>query len=164
MMLRYTWLIMPRGSWVRVCAVAVLALASAWAKPNFSGDWRLNAAKSDFGSVPAPEKMERKITHEDPSLKMITTQSGPQGEVTTELAYKTDGSPSTNKIRGREMTGVAQWEGDVLTISTKREVQGMEVTTDERWTLSPDGKTLTINTKAGTPNGEFKIKLVMDKQ
>jgi len=147
-----------------MCAAVGLSLATAWARPNFSGDWKLNAAKSDYGPMPGPEKMERKITHDDPSLKMVTTQTGQQGEVTTELAYKTDGTPSTNKIRGQDVTGVAKWDGDVLTISSKREIQGMEITMNERWSLSEDGKTLSINNKVNTPNGDFEIKIVMDKQ
>jgi hypothetical protein len=33
---------------------AVAGLAMAADKPNFSGDWKLNAAQSDFGPIPAP--------------------------------------------------------------------------------------------------------------
>jgi hypothetical protein len=45
--------------------LAVLALAAlpALAKPNFSGDWKLNASKSTFGQMPAPDSMTYKITH-----------------------------------------------------------------------------------------------------
>jgi hypothetical protein len=158
---------MNRRYWTILCAAAWLALAvpaGAWEKPNLSGDWKLNVAKSDFGPMPGPEKMDRTIKHEDPSLKMTTTQSGPQGEVTTELAYTTDGKPCTNKIRGQDVTGVAKWDGDALTINYKREIQGMEITANERWTLSEDGKTLTVTNKLNTPQGDFEIKIVMDKQ
>ena len=155
---------MQKKLWLTsVCALAV-GLGIAQAKPNFSGDWKLNSAKSDFGPMPGPEKMDRKITHEDPSLKFSTTQTGPQGEVTTDMAYTTDGKPSTNKTPRGEVTGAAKWEGDALTISSKREIQGMEITQNERWTLDEDGKTLTINNKINTPQGEFEIKIVMDKQ
>ena len=158
---------MSRPYWTVLCATAVLLLISplkAWERPNFSGDWKLNAAKSDFGPMPGPDKMNRTIKHEDPSLKMTTTQTGPQGETTTELAYTTDGKPSTNKIRGQDVTGTAKWDGDALSIGSKREFQGMEITMNERWTLSEDGKTLTVNNKVNTPQGDFEIKVVMDKQ
>lgn len=158
---------MNRRNWTALC-IAVSALlaapARAWDKPNYTGDWKLNAGKSDFGPMPAPEKMNRTVKHEDPNLKITTTQTGPQGEFTSELNFTTDGKPSTNKVRGQDVTGAAKWDGDTLTVSAKREVQGMEITTNERWTLSEDGKTLTIDNKINTPQGDFDVKLVMDKQ
>jgi hypothetical protein len=143
----------------------VLAIpAAGFAKPNFTGTWKINIDKSDFGQIPAPEKMERTISHEDPSLKFKTVQSGPQGEVTTEMAYTTDGKPSTNKTPRGEVTGTARWEGDTLAIDTQREFQGMEIKLAERWNLSEDGKVLTIHNKVTTSQGEFEIKVVLDKQ
>ena len=55
-------------------------------------------------------------------------------------------------------------EGDALTVASKREVQGMEITQNENWTLSEDGKVLTIVNKINTPQGDFEITVVMDKQ
>jgi hypothetical protein len=43
-------------------------LVKTWAmraKPNFSGTWKLNTGKSDFGAMPAPDTRTGKITHED---------------------------------------------------------------------------------------------------
>jgi hypothetical protein len=145
-------------------ALALTVAAHAWAKPDFTGNWKLNAAKSEFGPMPAPEKMERKITHEDQSLKYTSLQSGPNGEVTSEVAYKTDGTESTNKLRGMDVKGTAKWVGDVLTISSKREVQGMEISQVESWSLAEEGKQLVINNKISTPQGDFDLKFVFDKQ
>lgn len=159
---------MTRRNFTGVCAAALIAIAlpagAFAAKPNYSGSWKINTSKSDFGPMPGPEKMERTITHEDPTIKWTQTQGGPNGDVTTEMAYTTDGKPSTNKTPRGELTGIAKWDGDVLTITTKREVQGMEITQSERWQLSEDGKTLTMTAKINTPNGDFQVKLVMDKQ
>lgn len=142
-----------------------LALAAgAFAKPNFSGNWKLNPEKSDFGPMPPPEKMERSITQEESTIKWNQVQVGQQGEVKSEMTYTTDGKPSTNKTPRGEVTGTAAWDGDVLTITTKREVQGMEITQAERWSLSEDGKTITINNKVTAPQGEFDLKVVFDKQ
>lgn len=155
----------PRA-FTAICAAAIVSfgIPAAGAKPNFTGNWKIDAGKTDFGPMPAPEKMERKIAHEDPSLKWSQTQSSPQGEVTSEMAYTTDGKPATNRTPRGETTGAAKWDGDVLAINSKREVQGMEITQAERWTLSKDGKVLTIVNKITTPQGEFDVKLVMDKQ
>jgi hypothetical protein len=43
-----------------------LAVALAAAPPNFSGSWTMNAAKSDFGPMPAPIRASSKIEHQDP--------------------------------------------------------------------------------------------------
>ena len=139
--------------------------SQAWAaKPDFSGTWKLDASKNEFGPMPVPDKWERTITHQDPSLKYKTVQAGPQGEMTTETSYTTDGKESMNKFRGQDVKGVAKWDGDVLTIQSKREIQGMEVSINERWTLSPDGKVLTIANAISTPQGDFETKIVADKQ
>jgi hypothetical protein len=44
--------------------------AAAAEQPNFSGDWKMNAAKSTFGPLP-PTSMSRKITHVEPSLTIV---------------------------------------------------------------------------------------------
>jgi hypothetical protein len=139
-------------------------LVLAQAKPNLSGEWVLNEAKSDFGRLPAPAKFVRKIEHNDPDLKMVTTQSGRRGEVTTELKYTTDGKECTNVIRGAEVKGTAKWEGDTLVINSKRELQGATIAFQERWTMSADGNTLSIATHITSPQGEADLKFVLEKQ
>jgi hypothetical protein len=134
------------------------------ATPNFSGDWKFNAAKSNFGSFPAPQSMARKIAQAGAKLSMTTVQKGAQGEVTTELVYTTDGKEVSNKTKGGESKGSAQWIGDKLMIESSREVQGATLTQKDIWTLSPDGRTLTVDSHVALPNGEFDIKQVFDKQ
>ncbi len=152
-----------------LAAVAVFVFTAgvsrAWAaKPDFSGTWKLNSAKSDFGPIPAPDKWERKVTHQDPSLKYTTTQAGQQGEMTTDTAFTTDGKETTNKMFGQDMKGAAKWDGDNLRIDQKGEFQGNEISIAETWALSPDGKVLTISRKINSPQGELEMKLVADKQ
>ena len=43
------------------------SMAFAADKPNFSGDWKLNAAKSNFGPIPPPTSYTRKIAHAEPT-------------------------------------------------------------------------------------------------
>jgi len=101
----------------------------------------------------------RTIQHKDPALSMSTYQKGAQGEVTTELKYTTDGKPAVNG----ENKGSAQWDNDKLVIETSRDYQGTKLTQREEWTLSADGKTLTIATHVKLPNGEFDVKQVFEK-
>lgn len=141
-----------------ITALAIAAAASA--KPNFSGTWRLNKEKSNYGPVSAPTRMERKILHEDPMLTMTIVQSNDEGERTLKQVYRTDGSESLNKIGNREVTSVAKWDDEVLVISSERG----DLAQTERWTLSEDGKALTLVNRIKSPKGNFEVIVVMDKQ
>jgi len=153
---------------IRTLAVALLAAAfgllQAQAKPNFSGTWKLNTAKSDFGAMPAPDSRTDKITHDDPALTDSLTQSGQMGEVNAELKYSTDGKETTNTVRGNEVKSTAKWEGDELAIAGKAQFNGADVTLTDRWSLSADGKTLTILRHVNSPMGETDQKIVLEKQ
>ena len=127
---------------------------------SLSGVWKLNGAKSDYGKFPAPLSVTRKITHNDPKLVISTTQTGPQGDVTSNLVYTTDGKESVNG----DSKGTAQWIGDKLMVDSSREFQGATLKQKEIWTLSADGKTLTVDSHVSIPNGEFDVKQVFDKQ
>jgi hypothetical protein len=152
-------------SWIVLAAGALLVgVVTQAASQNLSGEWKLNFAKSNYGKFPAPSSMTRKIAHNDPKLILTTTQKGPQGEVTSKLVYTTDGKESVNQVAGGESKGIAQWIGDKLMIESSREFQGVTLKQKDVWTLSDDGKTLTIDSLVSIPNGEFDIKQVFDKQ
>ncbi len=150
-----------KNRFITAAALASLLLA-AQAQPaaNFTGVWKLNLSKSDYGPIPQPEAMTRTVNHNDPSLQISTYQKGAQGEATTELKYTTDGKMAENK----GSKGSAKWDGDKLVIDSVRDMQGAEIKFHEIWSLSPDGKVLTINNHLIAPQGEFDITLVFDKQ
>jgi len=152
----------------RLFSVALLAalfgLLQAQAKPNFSGTWKLNVGKSSFGPMPVPDTRTDKITHQDPDLKDSLTQSGPMGEVIAELKYSTDGKETTSTVRGNQVKSTAKWEGDELVIAGKTSFDGGDVTLADRWSLSADGKSLTILRHVNSPMGETDQKIVLEKQ
>jgi hypothetical protein len=148
----------------KLAAAMVLMAGAVQAAPNFSGEWKLNLSKSDYGSFPAPLAVTRKIVHADPKLSMTTTQKSSQGELATQLNYTTDGKESTNKLQTGESKGAAQWITDKLMIESSREIQGATLKQKEIWTLSRDGKTLTIEAHVSLPNGEFDVRQVFEKQ
>jgi hypothetical protein len=148
-----------------LAAIFFIALApAARAKPNFSGEWKLVADKSDFGPLPVPEKYIQKMEHADPDLKVTTNQVGQQGEATYDAKYTTDGKECANEVRGNPMKSTLKWDGDALLISTKAQFQGNDITLDDKWTMSEDGKTLTIVRKIAGGFGELENKLVLEKQ
>ncbi|MBA3974706.1 MAG: hypothetical protein C0504_10890 [Candidatus Solibacter sp.] len=157
---------MKRRILLALLALTVAAIAAD--KPDFTGNWKLDAAKSDFGQMPAPEKMERLIDHKDPSIKIKTTQSTPSGERTMDTEYTLDGKEQKQENPRGVVMYTPKWEGSVVVIDSKRtmNVQGqqVEITGVERWSLSADGKTMTVDSKMVAPMGEMTMKAVFAKQ
>ncbi len=146
------------------CLLGFAFSLAAADKPDFTGEWKMNAEKSDFGARPAPESIVRKVDHKEPNLTVTTTQKGERGEFTTEAKYATDGQEYRNKTRMGESKSVLNWDGNALVNSTKMSFQGNEITSVDRWTLSEDGKVLTSNAKLSSQMGEAELKIVFEKQ
>jgi hypothetical protein len=147
-------------------APAAAAATNGGAHSNYSGTWKLNLSKSDFGIAPPSNSRTDVIEHSDPALKVHTTDDGAQGLQDYTLNMTTDGKQATNDVGGGiEVKNTAAWEGANLIVGSKLDIQGTEITAKATWMLSPDGKTLTqsAHVTAG-PIGEFDQKLVFDKQ
>jgi hypothetical protein len=128
---------MKRAMIGAVALAALVALpAASWAqaKPDFSGSWTMDAAKSDpapagrggggagggggrgggrggFGGG-APMAMTIKQT---PTTLTMDYMAGPAGNVT--LTYKLDGTESTNTMGQGTAKSKAVWDGDKLSIN-----------------------------------------------
>lgn len=139
----------------------VSSSATAQARPNFSGSWKMNAALSDFGPVPAPVSMDRKITHAEPALTIVEGQDAGAGVQMVTRVYTTDGKKSTFVSQGAELTGTAVWEKNELVVTS--EVPSILKYVD-RMSLSGDGRTLTSAVKLVTPDGDLDLKVVFQKQ
>lgn len=136
-------------------------LVQAQGKSNLSGTWKMDAGRSDFGHGPAPDSRIDRITQDDPRLKDTITQSNRQGEMTYDMNYTTDGQESTNTVRGNHVKSAARWEGDELVIDSK---VGARAEIKDRWSISPDGKTLTLQRHLVGPMGSTDQKILFEKQ
>jgi len=146
-----------------MAAAATLGVAAD--KPNFSGDWTMDAAKSDFGPIPPPATMTRKVDHSDPAVTVVTVQTGgAQGDSTVTQKYDTSGKETTNDMMGSATKSTAKWDGSALVMSTKADFQGTEITIISKWSLSADGKVLTDAWHIVSPQGEFDLTYVMNKK
>jgi len=141
-----------------------LSVVTAVAKPNFTGEWKMDAAKSDFGPMPPPESLTYKIKHEEPKVEMVSAQKGVQGEFESNAKYTTDGKECVNTIRDTEIKSTLTWDGDALKMASKLNFQGADITLDDKWTLSEDGKTIVIDRQISSPQGELTMKTVLVKQ
>jgi hypothetical protein len=92
----------------------------------------------------------------------IAGRGGPETSI-----YRLDGSTSNNQVQSPEgpltVTGTARWEGASLVIETRREIQGMTITTREVRTLDATGKEMTIEATTQSPQGEVKRKVMLIK-
>jgi hypothetical protein len=148
-------------------AVVLPFAARAQGKPDFSGTWALDTAKSD----PAPQGRggggggAASLTIKQTPMELAVTSEGRQGPQT--LTYKLDGSESTNQMMGRggatAVKSTAKWDGASLVIETTRDIQGMSITTKEVRKLENGGKEMHVETTSQTPNGEVKRKTVYTK-
>ncbi|HTQ57149.1 MAG TPA: hypothetical protein VMI94_21920 [Bryobacteraceae bacterium] len=142
-----------------------LGLVPAQAKTDFSGTWKLNASKSDFGPMPPPDSRTDTITHKDPDIKAnVVSTGGPMGDQNYDVVYNTEGKETTNNLGGNEIKSTAKWDGEELVIDTKGSFGGNDFTAKERWSLSSDGKTLTRSSHFSSSMGEADMKVVFDKQ
>ena len=159
-------------------AALTVVLVSAQDNVNFSGTWVVDKSQSDvaqlMGLSDDPEKAR------DASMTMVIEQQGSnlrvtrvmktQGEERKEIhTYKIGRGETTNTgFRGETIIGRAFWEGNQLVIVSTRtwKVFLKEVSIESRgvWSLSPDGKSLTIAAQVNSPRGEQRGKVVFDKK
>lgn len=158
-------------SFTRRAVLAALALTSAAVfaadKPNFTGEWKLNKAKSELGMMAErmPETVVVSVKHDEPSLKI--SQPGMGGRV-QENSLTTDGKEVVVKRQGQmgEMVAktIAKWDGATLAINTNIDFGQGTMVQAQKWTLSEDKQTLHIEMKSQTPMGEMEMKQVLEKQ
>jgi hypothetical protein len=146
-----------------IAALAGMALAAD--KPNFSGDWKMNAAKSNFGAIPAPATYTRKVTHVEPSITIENTQTGTAlGDQHDTRTYTTDGKEVSYQANGADVKAAITWDGNALLINSKASIQGMDILIKDTITLADDGKTMTDAVHVASPQGDIDLALVFDKQ
>jgi hypothetical protein len=140
------------------------ASANGAGKPDFSGVWKLNVARSAFGPIRAPSSVTRTIDHSEPVLAIAEEQKGGLGDQSYARKYTTDGKEISYLENGANVQASASWEGDVIVIHSTADAGGTTFEFMQRLTLSGDGKTLTDVTQVVSPQGEFSITYVFDKR
>ncbi|MGA2738004.1 MAG: hypothetical protein ABSG65_11200 [Bryobacteraceae bacterium] len=146
-----------------VSLIMACALAHGQAKPDLNGVWKMNPEKSDFGSGPVSASRMDTISLEGVNLKDTITQKLQRGpESTYDMIYTLDGKECTNHVRGNLVKSTAKWEGEELVIDSK--VFALrEADIQDRWTLSGDGKTITLR-RHMTGAITAEQKLLFDRQ
>jgi hypothetical protein len=160
-----------------VAPALLLSFAVMPEKSKFEGSWKLNESKSelgDFGGRFAPRKIKVEQKADAITIaKTIPGFNGGEDAVRTEtLTFdgKTVESTNTGGFGNSKRKASIKWSADeksfVITQNTVFDGQdgAIEISGTETWTLSADGKTLTAETKNTSPQGEYVMKAVYDKE
>jgi hypothetical protein len=153
---------MKRALFLALSVLAFAAVAVAGDKPNFSGEWKMDPSKSNFGQLPAPTSFVRKIQHRDPSLIIIEEQNANGMQSTSTRSVTTDGKPATLQLNGIAALCSAVWDGSDVIATTAMDAAGLKFT--DRMSLSTDGKLLTSKVQIATPQGDAELTLVFNRQ
>jgi len=145
--------------------IAVLVPAIAFAEPDFSGTWVRDGAKSDV----VPNTMywltrgveagggRGRTTQTVIEVQQTAGRMQVADPARPPRTLMLDGKPHTVPTdTGIQMaTVVATVQGDTLTVSTTQPFGGMPgnatLRITETWSLSPDGKVLTVRTERDLP-------------
>jgi pectate lyase len=127
---------------VLVMAVAVAGLTFAQARPDFSGKWAPNEAAAPAGGGGRGGGMAGPVTIKQSASEL--TQERTVGDNTMTTVYKLDGTESVNKTQRGESRSTAKFDGGKLVIKTTMEGPNGTTETTATWSLSADGRGLTI--------------------
>lgn len=135
------------------------------AHTNFSGRWRMLKDKSDFGGFAMPDIVVQAIDQHGFTLNVHTVETSGHKTSSADVTYFTDGSIVKNMINGRDAESKAFWDGPALMIRTDtKDSKGEDIVMQDRWELSPDGRTLTRTSHISTPKGHADMKLISTKE
>jgi hypothetical protein len=149
----------PKGTEMRLkqmivflCVTAVLAIAAE--RPNFSGSWQFNPEKSKNVGMMSQMKMVQAIEQSEAAL-VVTTHATLQGkDDDSRTQYDLTGKPATNESpMGGPAETVTKWQGGKLVTTWTSEsavAGGPKVVRTETRSLSPDGKTMTVESVRGS--------------
>jgi hypothetical protein len=160
-----------------------VAVSTAQAQPQFTGTWVLDHAQSQLPNRGGHDgKGTANPQAQPPEVKLIVEQQGTTLKATRSVArgsheramtetYVIDGSERTEQTpRGGSSVTKATLGGDRLIVNKTHtqpaKEQGQAARTFSResvWTLSQDGRTLTIDTTMHTPRGDRAMKAVFTK-
>ena len=145
---------------IALLIVASQAAASVGSKPDFSGQWVLNASESDFGLIPQPQCRGLKLSHREPEL--LLEETGPGGEPCglAAIRYTTDGTLVTYMANNTRRRARLTWSGNALVID-RTDDDGVVLRIEA--TLSADGRKLTRAFDLESPQGATSWSYVYDR-
>jgi hypothetical protein len=157
-----------------ISAVALLALASVAAAADpvdticsgFSGKWKLDFLKSHIGrEKEVPSEVIAEISYSKPELKVRLSKAYRAGLNVADYRYYTDGEVANNVAEGLRWKSIqVRGAGKDLLMEQSAKFLLFTIDVNDRWTLSPDGKELTIDRAITSVPRNEKILYVFRRQ
>jgi hypothetical protein len=147
--------------------IVTTALATPPAKPDLSGKWSLNLAKSEIGPAPPPKSRIDEITQKGDHIRLVRTQVDQSNKtyvLTLDCVLGGPDCASNYTDPQVKIGGKAKWEGDVLLFDLAVTATAGQATFQDHYARSADGKTLVIKRHLATMMGSLDQTLVMEKQ
>jgi hypothetical protein len=145
-----------------VVPLLLLIVPLSAADPDYSGIWKLNAARSDLHSMSEPAADTLRIEHHGAKIHCTALPAG--GGAAVSWDYTTDQKDAKYKIGDTSRNSRLKWEGNALLVNTLVSGRDRSYTVMDRWKMSKDGKTLTIHRQVESLHGESEALLIYEKQ
>ena len=135
--------------WIAAAGAGLLCAQT----PDFSGVWKANTEKSK--GIPPNGSYLAIIEQKDNRLTQTNGVTSQRGEQRSTYRWDLSGKEARGTLGGLPLMSTAKWEGSTLVVSGRQPKGPMTA----KYTLSPDGKTLTLEVAGGREQ-----TLVLDKQ
>ena len=120
--------------------LACASLGTRTGRPNFTGTWTLDLAKSRL-EVPPPDSTVFVILHREPTVQMFRTHARGARLDTLTTTLRTDSSEVLWELRGAKVTSRTWWDGGELVFWSRFERDTLRASQVVRYSLSSDRKT-----------------------
>ena len=128
----------------------------AYEKPSLSGRWEVDLERSTQRG-PETTRITIDLEHREESLIQDVRATKANGEKERVIFRYRIGGETENQIGGSSAVSRANWEGPELVIETKMARAGSEFRFQDHWSLSEDGKTLTMTHRDGALAGQTTV-------
>ena len=149
-----------------------LLSGSLFAQPDFSGSWALNELKSTLGDGPGMSPTSMTVKQEEGLISIdLVRPSFDGGDMNISEKYTLDGKESVNKgMMDSSVKTITTWSDDKKELTFAKTIvfdmngETMEMKITDVWSMSDDGKTLTVKSAMTSQMGEMNLVLVYDKK
>jgi hypothetical protein len=124
---------------------------------NFSGRWNADLSRSSLLGQ-SPKAIAITIEHSETELREeVTVTKSDASQERLVFQCNIDSATDASLVNGRAVRGRAKWEGKELVIETWIQAGGREMFFRDCWSLSSDGKTLSMEHRDDAWAGQVTI-------
>ncbi len=131
-------------------------------KPDLSGRWRFNRARSAL-EITAPDDTLLIIEHREPAFRLTRTHVSGVHRDTFTIDLTTDGEEVLTTHGDLRLRARAYWDGETLVFDTRIATAGGEATNVVRYSLSPDGRTFFGEESLRSASLSYDNRWVLDR-